>query len=102
MSDKFDNKLMVVDDSDKKTIAFVMMLAGVVIWFLIGSEKPLANDLIKGISFFMFAYGAVVLSRQKPWSQLSQREKKMRLWFILIVALLLILTLVVLVLIGRS
>jgi predicted nucleic acid-binding Zn ribbon protein len=95
-------RLMVVDDSDKKTIAFVMMMAGVIIWFLIGADKPLAQDLIKGISFFMFAYGAVVLSKQKPWSQLSQREKKMRLWFMLIIALLLILTFVVLVLIGRS
>jgi hypothetical protein len=83
-------KMDVYHDSDKKTLALVMFIAGVLVWFLVDSVKPLAHDLVKAIGFFLFVYGMIGLSKWKPWPQLSSKEKKMRIIFFIIIAVLII------------
>jgi predicted nucleic acid-binding Zn ribbon protein len=83
-------KLAITHDPEKKTLAFVMFLAGILVWFLIDVTKPLAHDLVKAIAFFLFGYGMISLSKWKKWSELSSREKKMRIAFFIILALILV------------
>jgi hypothetical protein len=83
-------KMDVYHDSDKNTLAFVMLIAGILVWFLVDSVKPLARDLVKAVGFFLFVYGMIGLSKWKPWAQLSSREKKMRIIFFIIIAVLII------------
>ncbi|MBN2459863.1 hypothetical protein JXB28_06275 [Candidatus Woesearchaeota archaeon] len=94
-------KMMVVDDIGQKRIAFVMMIAGIIMWFLMDSTMPLARDMMKGISFLLFGYGAIVLSKQKPWRQLSEREKKMKMLAMAIILGLIILAFVVMLILAR-
>jgi len=79
-----------VINSENKTLALITFIAGIIMWFLLDSSKQLAHDLLKAIAFFLFGIGLINLSRWKPWSQLSAREKKMRLVFLAIIAILLI------------
>lgn len=80
----------IVPESDNKTIALVMFIAGILVWFLIDSTKPLAHDLLKAIAFFLFGYGLICLMKWKSWGMLSAREKKMRIIFYAIIALILL------------
>jgi uncharacterized membrane protein len=83
-------KMEVYHDSDKKTLALVMFIAGILVWFLVDSAKPLAHDLVKAIGFFLFVYGTISLSTWKPWAQLSSKEMKMRIIFFIIITVLII------------
>ena len=83
-------KMDVYHDSDKKTLALVMFIAGILVWFLVDSAKPLAHDLVKAIGFFLFVYGTISLSTWKSWAQLSSKEMKMRIIFFIIMAVLII------------
>jgi hypothetical protein len=83
-------KMDVYHDSDKKTLALVMFIAGILVWFLVDSAKSLAHDLVKAIGFFLFVYGMISLSTWKPWAQLSSKEMKMRIIFFIIIAVLII------------
>jgi hypothetical protein len=82
-------KAAIIRDTEGKTLALVMFMAGIIIWFLIDSSKPLAHDLVKAIAFFLFGLGLINLCKWKPWSELSSREKKMRIVFLAIIILLL-------------
>ena len=68
-----------------------MFIAGILVWFLTDATKPLARDLLKGIGFFLFGYGFIMLNKWKRWSEMSKREKNMRMVFYLILAIILLL-----------
>ena len=85
-----DKGPIMMPESDHRTLALVMFIAGILVWFLIDSTKSLAHDLLKAIGFFLFGYGLLSLTKWKPWSILSSREKKMRIVFFAIIALILL------------
>jgi hypothetical protein len=87
-----DKGNIMMPESDNKTIALVMFIAGIIVWFLIDSTKPLAHDLLKAIAFFLFGYGLICLMKWKSWGILSAREKKMRIIFYAIVAFIIVFT----------
>jgi hypothetical protein len=82
-----DKGTIMMPETDHKTLALVMFIAGILVWFLIDSTKPLAHDLLKAIGFFLFGYGLLSLMKWKPWNVLSSREKTMRIIFFVIIFL---------------
>jgi len=85
-----DKGPIMMPESDNRTLALVMFVAGILVWFLIDSKRPLAHDLLKAVGFFLFGYGLICLSKWKPWRVLSSKEKKMRILFFIIIALIII------------
>ncbi len=85
-----DKMPMMMPESDNRTLALVMFVAGILVWFLVDSTRPLAHDLLKAVGFFLFGYGLICLSKWKPWHVLSSKEKKMRILFFIIIALIII------------
>jgi hypothetical protein len=86
--DKGDKISFATSDSSEKRLALAMFIAGILVWFLIDSDKPLARDLLKGIAFFLFGFGIISLNKWKRWSEMTKREKNMRMIFYLIMAVL--------------
>jgi len=84
------------ESDNSKTISLVMFVAGILVWFLIDSSKPLAHDLLKAIGFFLFGYGLISLMKWKPWGMLSAKEKKMRIMFYATIGLIILITILVL------
>jgi predicted nucleic acid-binding Zn ribbon protein len=74
-----DKMPMMMPESDNRTLALVMFVAGILVWFLVDSTRPLAHDLLKAVGFFLFG-----------WRVLSSKEKKMRILFFIIIALIII------------
>lgn len=85
-------RFIMPESDNNKTIALVMFVAGILVWFLVDSSKPLAHDLLKAIGFFLFGYGLISLMKWKSWGMLSSNEKKMRVLFYAIIGLILLFT----------
>jgi len=84
-------------DAEWRKISLVMMVAGIAVWIFTGVQKQLIQDLVKGIGFFLFAFGLYNVGRAKPWDVMTHKERMMKFWFMLVLALMLICVILVLI-----
>jgi hypothetical protein len=88
-------------DAERRKIALVMMVAGIAVWIFTGVDKQFIKDIVKGIGFFLFAFGLYNIGRAKPWDEMTHKERMMKAWFMIVLALILIGVIVAMIFIRR-
>lgn len=73
---------------EKKTMAIVMAVAGLMIWFFIDSGSSIVQSLLKGLGILLFIYGLFSTKKRPKWSELSFYQKMIKVVLIAILVLL--------------
>lgn len=73
-----------------RMLAIIMTICGIFLWFFADSDKPVIQDLVGGVGILLFFVGAANVNRTKPLAELSKREKRTKLFLLIIFSALLL------------
>ncbi|MBT6254491.1 hypothetical protein HOI83_04670 [Candidatus Uhrbacteria bacterium] len=78
-------------NSQTKVLAVSMFAAGLFIWLMSDSERPIIHDIIRGLGIYLFVLGAANLNGRKAWCELSPERRRTKIVGIVVLAVLLVL-----------
>jgi len=69
------------EEKNRKILATILAICGVLVWFFVESEKEIIIDILKGLGIFMFIMGLA------SFNKFESQEKKKQMSFIVVGAL---------------
>ena len=77
---------IIKSNKQRKFLAIIMTITGIFLWL----SSSFDREIIQGIGLFLFLLGATNINTIKKWSELSEKQKKIKIAIIVIGALLLV------------
>ncbi len=74
-------------ERERKTLAIIMAVAGAIVRIFTSYKKGFVDDIVRGVGIFLLVFGVSKISEQKQWSELSAKEKKIKIAIIVALAL---------------